>query len=678
MKIIKWMVVAVSALVVLLAAAVLLLPHVVKVQKYKPQIEKIASDALGRPLVLGGEIKLSLFPWVGVSLTDVRLENPPGFREKDFLTVQSFDVRVKLLPLLTRNVQVKRLALEKPRIFLERLKNGRGNWEGFGGQKDKKAAGKREHRKSSAAGEGTSIASLAVGEISISDGLIRWEDHASAETRKVAALNVRVRDVSLDKPIHLELSAMAEGRPVSVTGDVGPFGNVPGQGTIPLDVVVEALDRLKLKIKGKVFNLASKAEFDLLLEVAPFSLRKLFASLERVFPVQTADPKVLNLLEMRARITGGAADIAVSEGVVKLDDSRLACTARVSEFSRPNIQCSLELDQLDVDRYLPPAAEKAAPPATGEKSGPVVKKTGKKPEEAGKASAAEHKFDYTPLRRLLLDSACRIGKLKVHGLQLENVVLKVTGTGGRFRLDPLTCSLYQGTLSSTGMFDCRQDVPRSGLELQTKDVAVGPLLKDFLHKDLLEGTLASQVSLSMSGDEPETIKRSLNGKGNLTFRDGAIIGIDLASMVRNVKSGLGLGEKTAAKPRTDFAELLAPFTIVNGLVKTPGTTLKSPLLRLNAAGWADLPRERLDFRLEPKIVGTIKGQGDTQKRSGLVVPLLVSGSFSSPKIQPDFKGMINDNESLKKIISGEGNTDEEIKSIKRDLKGLLKGFSSGR
>jgi len=472
----------------------------------------MASGALGRPLILGGEIKLSLFPWVGVSLADVRLENPPGFREKNFLTVKAFDVRVKLLPLLSKNIQVKRLVLENPHIFLEKLKNGRENWEGFGGRGDKKIAERKEKMKAPATGGGTSIASLAVGEISISDGLVKWEDHASAETRKLAALNLRVRDVSLDKPIHLELSAVVEGHPVSLKGDFGPLGNIPGQGTIPLDFIIEALDQLELKIKGKVFNLANKAEFDLFLDVSPFSPRKLLASLEQGFPVQTADPKVLNLLEMRARATGSTTDVALSEGVVKLDDSQLVCTARISEFSRPRVQCDLNLDQLDVDRYLPPAPEKEAPPATGEKSGPAVKKTGKKPEEAGKATAAEHKFDYTPLRRLILDGACKIGKLKVHGLQLQDVEVKVTGKGGRFRLDLLACNLYQGTFSSAGIFDCRQDVPQSSVDLQAKDVAVGPLLKDFLRKDLLEGTLASQVSLSMSGDKPE--KSFLSGWGH--------------------------------------------------------------------------------------------------------------------------------------------------------------------
>ena len=50
--------------------------------------------------------------------------------------------------------------------------------------------------------------------------------------------------------------------------------------------------------------------------------------------------------------------------------------------------------------------------------------------------------------------------------------------------------------------------------------------------------------------------------------------------------------------------------------------------------------ESLDFRVEPKFVGTLKGQGDSKERGGVTVPILVKGTFSSPSFQPDLKGML--------------------------------------
>jgi len=68
---------------------------------------------------VGGDVSLSLFPGAGVSFSDLRLGNPPAFAEKDFLTVKSFDVQLKLLgrccPGKSRSIA---WWWKKPRIFM--------------------------------------------------------------------------------------------------------------------------------------------------------------------------------------------------------------------------------------------------------------------------------------------------------------------------------------------------------------------------------------------------------------------------------------------------------------------------------------------------------------------------------------------------------------------------------
>jgi len=124
---------------------------------------------------------------------------------------------------------------------------------------------------------------------------------------------------------------------------------------------------------------------------------------------------------------------------------------------------------------------------------------------------------------------------------------------------------------------------------------------------------------------------------------------------------------------------VAPFTINNGLINTPGTRLASPLLRLSAEGNADVPKESLDFRVEPKIVATIKGQGDTEDHSGLTVPVLVTGTFSSPQFRPDLKALLKsqvpDEKALKEIIENKDIREEKLKTLENEAKSLFKGFS---
>ena len=95
----------------LIIAGLVLLPRFVDVRRYKPLIEEQVTKATGRPFSVGDDLHISLFPYAGVSFSDLHLGNPPGFEEKDFVFVKSFFVRVKLLPLLFRDVQVKRFIL---------------------------------------------------------------------------------------------------------------------------------------------------------------------------------------------------------------------------------------------------------------------------------------------------------------------------------------------------------------------------------------------------------------------------------------------------------------------------------------------------------------------------------------------------------------------------------------
>jgi AsmA protein len=258
----------------------------------------------------------------------------------------------------------------------------------------------------------------------------------------------------------------------------------------------------------------------------------------------------------------------------------------------------------------------------------------------------------------------------VANAKVEDVNLKVSAKDGLISIDPLSLKLYQGTAAGKTAVNVKGDSPVTNVQLDLDKVQVNPLLKDVANKDILEGSTKAQVALSMTGDDPARIKQTLDGKGSLTFTDGAIIGVDFPNMVRNVKAALGGEVKSGPKPRTDFAEFLAPFTIENGVVRTSETSLKSPLLRLLAAGKADLVKETLDFKVDTKLVGTIKGQGDEKERTGLEVPIIVSGSFSNPSFRPDVEA-IGKNQ-LKKALSAPEAGSLPSKEKARDLiKGLL-------
>jgi AsmA protein len=284
------------------------------------------------------------------------------------------------------------------------------------------------------------------------------------------------------------------------------------------------------------------------------------------------------------------------------------------------------------------------------------------------AKGKKQKTDYAPLRRLILDGLIQIGQLTVSKANVQDVYLKIKAKNGIFNLDPMKMNMYKGNANGKALLNVAQDIPRSSLNLKINNVQAEPLLKDMLEKDILQGATKADINLSMSGDEPERIKKTLNGKGYLKFTDGAIVGIDLAAMVRNVGSAFGLAEKGAERPKTDFTELDIPYSIKNGAVNTPQSNLKSPFIRVIATGTADLVKETLDFRVEPKAVASIKGQGDADKRSGIMVPVVVSGTFASPTFRPDLSAAAKQ-QIEKKIFES-----EKAKPYEKTAKDALKGI----
>jgi len=667
-KTIKWIGFIGVGLIVIIAAVLLLAPMFVDIQQYKPQIEQKVSEATGRPFTLDGDLQLSLFPWAGLSFSDLHLGNPPGFEQKDLLFVKSFDVKVKLLPLLFKDIQVKRFVLKGPRIALEKAKDGRVNWEGIG-----KPAPSKEKVAPPEKGspEGLSLKALVVGEFTITEGSVIWIDHSKGERKEISDVTLRLQDVSLDRPIQLAFSALLDENPVSLKGSVGPGGKDLGKGTVPLNISVNALKQVDMDVKGRIMNPATAPRFDLAISVSSFSPRKLVAALGQAFPIITADPDVLKRVAFHANLKGDPRNISISDGILDLDESRMTFFIKAGDFSKPDVTFDLNIDTIDLDRYLPPPGEKK--PADEKKT-------------SGGETPEKKKIDYTPLRRVVLNGTMKVGEIKVGNARIQDLNLKITGKKGIFHLDPVTLKLYEGDVSAKGTLDVRKETPKSNIELQAKGVQAGPLLQDILDKDFLKGTANTDVSLRMAGDDAERIKKTLTGKGDFLFKDGAIKGIDLPGMVRNVKAAFGLAEKVEEKPRTDFSELHVPFTITNGVVKTSGTTLKSPLLRVMTAGEANLIHETLDFKVEPKFVATIKGQEDIMKRSGVVVPVLVTGTFSAPKFRPDLKGMLKkglegelpEPSELKEILKDRSKLKEKTKALEKKAKELIKGFPFGR
>jgi len=677
-KVLIWLVALGGGFLALLVAAVLLLPKFINVESYLPEIEKKVTEATGRSFSLGKDADVSVFPWAGVSFNNLQLGNPEEFAGGDFIKVKSFEVRVKIMPLLFKQIEITKFVLDGPEILLVKSADGSGNWSMGGGSQTppdiaEKAAQpvgeKTAGEKTAEKGGGLSLSSLEIGEFSITNGIVTYIDKALNQTQKIDGITFRLLDVSLERPVELLFQANIDGQPISLEGAVGPIGKIPGEGTVSIDLAIKAFNELSINLKGDVTEPKTQQKFNLNIEVDSFSPKKLLQAMKMPFPLETRDPHVLNKVGLVLKVSGDPANISITDSSLTLDDSTLKLAATLKEMEKPNVAFKLDLDKINLDRYLPLPQKKeenkeaqSAPPAS-KQDGKITKTPEKQP------------IDYEPLRRLVLDGEVTVGEMIASGAKMENTVVKISGKDGIFDLDPFKLDLYQGGLNVVGNFNFQQNRPVVKVGLKSENVQVGPLLQDSIKKDVLEGSMNAVADISFTGDNAPDIKKSLNGNGSLKFLDGALVGVDIAEIGRDLKAGFGY-QKPKQKPRTDFAELGIPFTLTNGLFQTDDTFLQSPLLRLNVKGTADLVSENLNMKVKPKVVGTLKGQGDEGKRSGLAIPLLVTGTFAKPEFSVDLAGLASE-ETITEAIKDPDSAKNKVKDLEEAGRSLLKGFGFG-
>lgn len=664
-RLLKWSGIVIGGLVILFVLALLIIQMFYDDNKLKLIIERTVENATGREFVLGGEVELSLFPWAGVTLTDVSLGNPKGFGEKPFAAFSEFEVRMKLLPLLAKDVQVSRFFLKGLRLDLIRKKDGRVNWDfSKTGEAEKKSA---SEEAAGGTGDTFPIKALAVGEISVTDGTILFVDEQSDIKKTLSDVNVLLEDVSFDKPIRLRLSAGLDGKLFSLKGSIGPIGDSPGKGRIDLNLTAGAFDLAELTIIGQVTDAISAPAYQINLTSNVFSLKHLIKTVAPEMTISPSDPSVLERVSFQARVSGDTKQVSLSEGKLVLDDTTTTFQVHVKDVSKPDINWKVHMDKIDLDRYLPKTEPVKDKPSAGAVSGNRMT-----PAEKGKT-------DYAPLRTLVVNGSLTIDELKVGGGTVREINMKIDGAKGKFRIEPISMKLYQGSIVVRGDVDVTGTVPKTRMNVTVDNIQAGPLLKDFIHKDLLTGTAKAHISLSMSGDEPERIKRTLGGQGDIRFSEGVVRGMDILGMVQNLQAAFGLADP-AKTSGTEFSELISQFTIKQGIFETTDTKLASPVLRMAVSGRADLAKETLDFRIAPTWVNPVDKKADGREISGTVVPVLVTGTFSSPKFQPDVA--VAAKKALEKVLTDIiGGSSEKSKdgqdSVEDTVKGLLKQLPFG-
>lgn len=191
-KFILW---TVGIFVILLLSAIII-PFLIPSSVYKAAIEDQLTNRFGRQVTIAGDVSVSPLPVLKVHTEQVEIENPDGFTAEHFAQMESLYVRIKLLPLLSKRVEISAFELVNPTISLEKQESGEVNW--LLGSSDSNISAdqgsfKRDGRYSDL--------NASIGKFSISEGLVTFEDRQKNKSHKLTDVNLTMSVPSLSSPI---------------------------------------------------------------------------------------------------------------------------------------------------------------------------------------------------------------------------------------------------------------------------------------------------------------------------------------------------------------------------------------------------------------------------------------------------------------------------------------------
>ncbi len=178
-KILIWIIGAILALIIIAVAGVMIFFPKDKAKNLA--IEKISS-ALERKVTVDN-VSISFWGGLGIYLEGIRIANPPGFEGPDLLSATALDIKLRLFPLLRKEIQMDRLILVKPQIALHRLTDGRSNYK-FGASQAPATPGAPPSARDTSQEEmsdESKIAALAISfdNLSIEKGTLRYLDDSA-------------------------------------------------------------------------------------------------------------------------------------------------------------------------------------------------------------------------------------------------------------------------------------------------------------------------------------------------------------------------------------------------------------------------------------------------------------------------------------------------------------------
>ena len=652
--------------VILLAVA---LPFLLNPNSFKDEIAKLVKERTGRDLVIQGDIKLSVFPWLGMQIGPAELSNAKGFSSVPFASINETDVHVRFWPLLHREIDVGEVKLDGLNLDLEKDANGQDNWQDIS-----------EHlAHAPAKGEGGSGSNidLSVAGVSVTDSQVRWTDAEKHQQYTISDFSLKLGAFASAKPLSMESGFDFTGTNPAVQGHVDFSGTaiadlehrlytaddakldmqaqgdaVPGgqvkaslhwqhvafnssQGTLAVNGLTAGAYGVNLQLEAQGSNIGKDASYTGSAKLARFSPRDLLKALGHPDLANARDAGTFNAAFGSFGFNAGSSAVTLNSMDFTLDDTHMTGSAGIKDFKTRAIGFDLDVDKFDADRYLPP-----------QQLG-----TPDKPRE--EIDLDKVGLPLRTLRILNVHGRLHVGSFTLLGAKLGDLSMALDAQDGLVSVKPFSASIYGGSADGEMSIDAREsngDQPVVSETVTLHGVQIAGLAQDLFKTDKFSGSVDLTAAVRAQGRVVGEMRHTVNGRLTYEVKGGDLQGVNIwDAIARAYARDQGNAAPAPAAAHTEFSDVRGSSTISRGIMSDRGVSAALPALALSGTGRLDLTDLTVDYSLKGRVTGTPPGGAATAGLKGASLGLHVSGALGNLKAQPDLTGV-----GKPKAASGQG------------------------
>jgi uncharacterized protein involved in outer membrane biogenesis len=549
------------------------------------------SARLGRPFAIEGDLNVELAAKPTLFADAVTVSNVPGSNEPVMLRAKRVALRVDPASLFGGPVALADLTLVEPRLLLERDANGHGNWE-FSGVSEVPR----------------------VDRLVIEDGVVRY---VNADTATDITLNVEssAASASAETPVHFSGKGRLRSQPFTVEGDAASLLALE-QGERPY------------RVNAQMRAGDTRARFDG--TMVPSRLDNVDGSLaiqgrdmSQLYPIVPVPFPWTPPYRLSGQLKHAGKVWSFSEFTGKVGDSDLAGSftldvSRTKPFADADL-VSTRLDYKDLGGLLnlPPADE---PPST---------RTAAQNKEAAKRELSERVLPTRPYdveKFRVIDAKVRFkGKrFQASNLPLDNMTATLDLRDGVLKLQPIDFGVAGGHVASTLTLDARENLIKVDGDVTARNIELNQLIPGIKPPKGSAGKVGGQARFTAKGNSVADMLGSSNGEVALISRGGD------ASKLAVVLTNLDLARATQLLLRGDTNSeihcIVANFAADDGTLYVRRLIMDTEVEKVVGDGSVDLARERYDL--------TLNGESKRPSILALRGPIVVQGTFKSPRVQP--------------------------------------------